>query len=60
MTVEEVAYELGISRFSAYREVKDGNLPHIRSGKRILIPRVAFDNWLATCGGKIPAAVELR
>ncbi|HVV77128.1 MAG TPA: helix-turn-helix domain-containing protein [Mycobacteriales bacterium] len=39
MTVDEVAAMLGISRNSAFRAVKSGDLPSIRIGRRILVPR---------------------
>lgn len=56
VTVEEFAAMVGISRFSAYRELRDGNVPHLRLGKRIVIPRAALERWLDNCGGKAPAA----
>ena len=39
MTVEEAAAALGISRNTAFRAVKAGDLPSIRIGRRILVPR---------------------
>jgi excisionase family DNA binding protein len=47
MTVPEAAKKLGISRNFAYELVKRGELPSIRFGKRILIPRIALENKLA-------------
>ena len=47
MTVPEVAKKLGISRNFAYELVKRGELPSIRFGKRILIPKIALENKLA-------------
>jgi len=39
MSVEEAAAILGISRNSAFRAVKAGDLPSIRIGRRVLVPR---------------------
>ena len=46
MTVPEAAKKLGISRNFAYELVKQGQLPVIRFGKRLLIPRVALEKRL--------------
>jgi len=39
-TVDEVAYLLGISRAFAYELVARGELPVIRFGRRLLIPKL--------------------
>lgn len=39
LTVEEAAELLGISRTLAYAKVRDGVLPSIRLGRRLLVPR---------------------
>jgi excisionase family DNA binding protein len=49
-TVEETAQLLGLSRNSAYQACLLGHLPHLRVGKRILIPRVAIERMLAEAG----------
>jgi len=46
LTVPEAAEKLGISRNFAYELVKRGQLPVIRFGKRLLIPRVALEKML--------------
>ena len=46
ITVPEAAEMLGISRNFAYDLVKQGKLPAIRFGKRLLIPRAALDRML--------------
>ena len=46
LTVPEAAEMLTISRNYAYQLVKEGKLPSIRFGKRILIPRVALEKKL--------------
>ena len=45
-TVDEAAEVLGISRTSAYEAIRKGEIPHIKIGKRILIPRVGVDELL--------------
>ena len=44
--VPEAAAMLGISRNFAYELVKQGKLPVIKFGKRLLIPRVALEKML--------------
>jgi excisionase family DNA binding protein len=46
-SVEEFAERVGISRAQGYREVHAGNVGHIRSGKRIIVPDHAIDAYLA-------------
>lgn len=46
-TVEEAATMLGISRAFAYEAVGRGEIPHIRIGRRILVPRSALDRLLS-------------
>ena len=43
MTVEEAALKLGISRNTAYACARSGQLPVIRLGKRMLVPRAALE-----------------
>ena len=51
MTVEEAAEVLGISRATAYDAVSRGEIPCIRIGRRILIPKVALERLLESAGG---------
>lgn len=46
-TVDEVAELLGISRPTAYENVKIGKIPSIKIGRRVLVPKSSFDKWLA-------------
>lgn len=46
MTVEKAARRLGIGRDAAYRAVRSGELPSIRMGRKILVPRVALARLL--------------
>jgi excisionase family DNA binding protein len=47
VTVGEAAKILGIGRNSAYQAVARGDIPVIRVGKRLLIPRVQIERLLA-------------
>lgn len=47
LTVEQCAELLGISRYLAYKAVRQGEIPSLRIGYRLLIPRVALDRLLA-------------
>jgi excisionase family DNA binding protein len=46
VSVEEAARILGISRGAAYTHARDGSLPTIRLGKRLLVPKAALDKRL--------------
>jgi len=46
LTVEEAGRLLGISRNSAYEAARRGELPAIRIGKRLIVPRAALERLL--------------
>lgn len=46
LTVEEAAKELGLGKNAAYEGVRTEQIPSIRIGRRILVPRVALDRML--------------
>lgn len=46
LTVEEAGRLLRISRGLAYDMVRQGSLPTIRLGRRILVPRAALERML--------------
>jgi excisionase family DNA binding protein len=46
-TVDEVARILRIGRISAYQAIERGDVPSIRIGRRILIPRMALEQMLS-------------
>ncbi len=50
LTIPEVAEELGISKGSAYEAARSGKIPTIRIGRRLIVPRVAFDRMLEQAG----------
>jgi excisionase family DNA binding protein len=47
VSVDEAAKLLGIGRNQTYEGIRSGQIPSIRIGKRILVPRVALDAMLA-------------
>lgn len=47
LSVAETADLLGISRWLVQQAVRDGSLPSMRVGRRILIPKVQLDAMLA-------------
>lgn len=50
VTVDEAAHLLGIGRNSAYEAAHSGQLPTIRIGKRLLVPKVALRRLLGDDG----------
>ncbi len=47
MSVEEVSKLLGISKWLAYEMVACGQIPAIRFGRRLVVPRAALEAMLA-------------
>lgn len=45
-TVPEVAQLLGLSIDKVYELVRANIIPHLRLGRRIIIPRKRFEAWL--------------
>ena len=50
-TVKEAAKIAGFGVVAMYKGIREGTVPHIRMGRRIMIPRTALDRWLDTAGG---------
>jgi excisionase family DNA binding protein len=50
--VPEAGEMLGLNRNAAYAAVKRGDIPSIRIGKLIRVPKVAFDRMLERAGAK--------
>ena len=46
LTVDEAARILGVGRNSAYQAIARGELPVIRVGKRLLVPKAALEKLL--------------
>ncbi len=47
ITIEEAGRELGLSRNSAYLAARRGEIPTLKFGRRLVVPRVAFEAMLA-------------
>ena len=47
-SVEEAGRRLGISRAHAYELVTRGELPHLRLGRRVVVPKRALEALLAS------------
>ena len=60
LTVEETAKCLGIGRNSAYEAIARGEIPVIRIGKRLLVPKAALETLLAVGRSKKDDAKESR
>ena len=45
-TVEQAAERLGVSRGTAYQAVREGQVPSVRVGRRVLIPRHRLEAFL--------------
>jgi excisionase family DNA binding protein len=46
ISIEEAAKVLGIGRNNAYAAARSGEIPTIRIGKRLLVPRAALERML--------------
>jgi excisionase family DNA binding protein len=46
--VEETARILGLGRSATYEAIRRGEIPSIRIGKRLLVPRAALDRLLGS------------
>lgn len=45
-TLQEAAQLLGVGRSAAYEAARQGQIPVIRVGRRLLVPKVALDRLL--------------
>ena len=50
LTIEETARLLGIGRQLAYDRVKTGEIPVLKIGRRLLVPRIALEKMLEEPG----------
>lgn len=48
LTVPEAGQKLGLGRVSAYRAVRRGEIPALRFGKRLVVPKLALARLLET------------
>jgi len=47
MTASEIAERLGVSVARVYQLAREAQLPHIRRGRRLLVPTTAWEAWLS-------------
>lgn len=52
LSVEEAANVLGISRALAYELVRRGELPRLRLGRRVVVPRQALEDFIGAAHGR--------
>ena len=52
-TVMETAVLLGLGRNSTYEAITRGQIPSIRVGRRVLVPRAALEHMLAAANGRV-------
>ncbi len=45
LSVDDLAKEYPISRGLLYREIREGRLPHLRCGNRIIVKRQEFEEY---------------
>lgn len=45
-TIKEICEILQISRTFAYQMLKEGKIPSVKLGKRVIIPKAKFDEWM--------------
>jgi excisionase family DNA binding protein len=55
-SVDEAGQILGISRSAAFQAANNREIPVIRIGRRLLVPRAALEQLL---GGPIPDGLEI-
>jgi excisionase family DNA binding protein len=55
ISIVEAGRELGIGRDLAYAAAKRGEIPTIKIGTRLLVPRIALEQMLAAASHKVAA-----
>jgi excisionase family DNA binding protein len=50
LSVPEAARLLGVSRMTAYTAIRDGTIPSLKLGRRVLVPRAALERLLDPIG----------
>ncbi len=49
-SVADLAADIGLSERSTRSALRRGEIPHIRVGRRFILPRAAIAEWLRTAG----------
>jgi excisionase family DNA binding protein len=47
LSIKDTAAALGISERTVWTLVNEGQLPHLRVGRRLLFSRAALEEWIA-------------
>ena len=55
-SVGALARDLGMCERSVREGLRRNEIPHLRVGKRYILPRAAIQEWLKTAGGKVGSA----
>jgi excisionase family DNA binding protein len=58
LTVEQAAQLLGISRGLAYQAAREGEIPTIRLGRRVLVPRARLLELVGASGVSAKSAAN--
>ena len=58
MTVVEAGRALDLSRNAAYGAARRGDIPTIRIGKRLLVPRAALERMLVSAETKVASGAR--
>ena len=56
--VPEAGAKLGLSRNSAYEAARSGQIPTIRIGRLLKVPKIQFDRMLEQPARKMPGAAR--
>jgi excisionase family DNA binding protein len=59
-TVAEAGRLLGLSRNASYEAAKRGDIPTLRIGRRLLVPKAPFHRMLELAGAGTGVPAELR
>ena len=59
LSVVQAARLLGISRNLAYELVHQGRIPHVRLGRRVLVPRDELVDWIERESEGSPVALPV-
>ncbi len=55
LSVAALASEIGMCERSTREALRRNQIPHIRIGKRFIIPRASIAEWLLTAGRRVQA-----
>jgi excisionase family DNA binding protein len=56
----DIAARLGYTTSWVYKLIAENRIPHIRSGRSVLIPRRAWEDWLDEQNAQAKATLEVQ